>query len=253
MDFAYWVRQFEDAAAGRSREPEPAWGSGAPLPDALIASMQRFQTGEDGDGASLIAKSSRAGDGHYVAAVRMFVAEEQRHAYLLERLLAEAGATTIAAHWTDRVFVSVRRALGLRLELMTLMVAEVVALRYYRALRDGAPHLLLRDVAARILADEERHVPFHVARLRQELGHLPCAARTIVATGWWILLLGATLVVAAGHASALRLLELSPTRFVTDVVLSFRPVVAAVLGSMAATDHVEAAQRGSTVQNTAQT
>ena len=100
--------------------------------------MQRFQAGEDGDGASLIGKSAKAGDPVYLAAVRLFVAEEQHHARLLEQLLVNSGHATIGGHWSDRVFVALRRALGLRLELMTLMVAEVVALRYYRALRDGS-------------------------------------------------------------------------------------------------------------------
>ncbi|GAB1688697.1 hypothetical protein KRM28CT15_05000 [Krasilnikovia sp. M28-CT-15] len=99
MDFAYWVRRFEGAAAERGVTPDPAWGTGGPLPDALIASLQRFQAGEDGDGVSLLAKSARAGDADYLAAVRMFVAEEQRHARLLERILAEAGAETLAGHW----------------------------------------------------------------------------------------------------------------------------------------------------------
>jgi hypothetical protein len=90
VDFAYWVRRFEEAEADRACVPGPAWGTGGPLPVALIVSLQRFQTGEDGDGASLIGKSARAGDRRYLAAVRMFVAEEQRHARLLERVLAEA-------------------------------------------------------------------------------------------------------------------------------------------------------------------
>lgn len=229
MDFEHWVRRFADAAAARDRTAEPAWGTGGPLPAALVASIQRFQTGENGDGASLIAKSTRAGDPHYLAAVRLFVAEEQRHAHLLARVLAGAGAPTIPGHWTDTVFVAVRRSLGLRLELMTLMLAEVVALRYYRALRDGAPDALLRDVAGRILADEERHVPFHVARLRQGLGRLPWPGRAAAAAGWWLLMLGATLVVAAGHARALRQVRLAPWRFAVDVLGLFRPVVAAVL------------------------
>ncbi|RZU51368.1 hypothetical protein EV385_3185 [Krasilnikovia cinnamomea] len=230
MDFAYWLHEFEDAVVDRGRTPEPAWGTGGPLPAALIASLQRFQAGEDGDGASLIAKSARAGDADYLAAIRMFVAEEQRHARLLERVLGEAGAATLAGHWTDTVFVVVRRAFGLRLELMTLMVAEVVALRYYRALRDGAPDPLLSEVAGRILADEQRHVPFHVARLRHGFVRLPRGVRAMVAGGWWLLMLGATLVVAVDHAGALRRLHLSPRRFVADVLGLFRPVVAAVLG-----------------------
>ncbi|BFU47641.1 ferritin-like domain-containing protein [Krasilnikovia sp. MM14-A1004] len=230
MDFAYWVRRFEDAAAERDSAPEPPWGTGGPLPDALIASLQRFQAGEDGDGVSLIAKSARAGDADYLAAVRMFVAEEQRHARLLERVLAGAGAPTLTGHWTDTVFVVVRRAFGLRLELMTLMVAEVVALRYYRALRDGAPDPLLSEVAGRILADEQRHVPFHVARLRQGFGRLPRLVRALAAGGWWLLMTGATLVVAVDHAGALRRLRLSPVRFAAEVLALFRPIVSAVLG-----------------------
>ncbi|GAB1688698.1 hypothetical protein KRM28CT15_05010 [Krasilnikovia sp. M28-CT-15] len=110
------------------------------------------------------------------------------------------------------------------------MVAEVVALRYYRALRDSAPNPLLSEVAARILADEERHVPFHVARLRQGFGRLPRPARAVVAGGWWLLMLGATLVVTVDHARALRRLRLSPMRFAAEVVALFRPVVSAVLG-----------------------
>jgi hypothetical protein len=231
VDFEHWVRRFHDAAEARRREPKLPWGTGGSLPPALVASLQRFQTGEDGDGASLIGKSARAGDAGYLAAVRMFVAEEQRHARLLERVLAEAGAPPIAGHWSDTVFVAVRRALGLRLELMTLMVAEVVALRYYRALRDGAPDQLLRQVAGRILADEQRHVPFHVARLRRGLGHLPWPARAVAAVGWWGLFLGAALVVAVGHAPALRELGISPVRFTVDVTALFRPVAAAVLGA----------------------
>jgi hypothetical protein len=232
MTYRQHLRDFETHARLRAGRVEH-WPAGGRLDPALVRSLQRFQAGEDGDGASLIGKSAGAGDADYLAAVRMFVAEERNHARLLARLLAAAGAPTIAGHWTDTVFVAVRRSLGLRLELMTLMVAEVVALRYYRALRDGAPDALVRDVAARILADEQRHVPFHVARLRQGLGRLPFVARVVAATGWWVLLLGATLVVSVGHAGALRQVGVAPTRFGADVALLFRPVVASVLGRAA--------------------
>jgi hypothetical protein len=161
--------------------------------------VQRFQVGEAGDGANLIAKAEAAGDGDYTAAVRLFVAEEQNHARLLDLLLSAAGGSTISGHWSDWVFVRLRRALGLRLELMVLMVAEVIALRYYRALRDGTSDPLVTEVAGRILADEERHVPFHCQRLR---GEVPSVA-------WWPwlgLLFGTAVVVAADHGSALRCL-----------------------------------------------
>jgi hypothetical protein len=199
------------------------------MPRALVRSVQRFQAGEDGDGRNLIAKSERAGDADYLGAVRLFVAEEQHHARILEQLLRNAGASTIDGHWTDRVFVLARRALGLRTELMTLMLAEVVALRYYRALRDGTTDPVITVVAARILADEERHVPFHVQRLRDGFAHTPALARAVAACGWWTLMAGAVAVVALDHGPALRELGVTATQFGIDVLRLFRPIVAEVL------------------------
>ncbi|HET6297452.1 MAG TPA: ferritin-like domain-containing protein [Kribbella sp.] len=227
--FDGWLRGFEDAAELRARESSPPWQAGGVLDRAMVRSVQKFQAGEDGDGASLIGKSARVGDPAYAAAVRLFVAEEQNHARLLEQLLLNAGASTIDGHWSDKVFVSVRRALGLRLELMTLMVAEVVALRYYEALRDGTEDPVLTEVAARILADEERHVPFHVHRLRGGFAHVPRPARLAAAAGWWILMLGAVGVVAVDHGPALRHLGVRPLQFMADTVQLFRPIAAEVL------------------------
>ena len=229
MTYRDHVDDFEKHARMRAELVEE-WPSGGRLDPALVRSVQRFQAGEDGDGASLIANSDRAGDRDYLAAVRLFVAEEQNHARLLKNLLTYAGQPTIAGHWTDTVFVAVRRALGLRLELMTLMLAEVVALRYYRALRDGTDDTLVTDVAARILADERRHVPFHVDRLRDGFADAPVALRLIGAGFWWVLMTGATLVVAVDHGPALCSLGISRRRFVRDVLAIFRPIVRQVFG-----------------------
>ncbi|MGS2614966.1 hypothetical protein ACVCAH_10635 [Micromonospora sp. LZ34] len=226
--FAAWRRDFEQEARRRAGLTEPPWADGGPLDPAVVRSIQRFQAGEDGDGASLIARAGQVGGPDYLAAVRLFVAEEQHHARLLERLLRNAGAGTIPGHWSDRVFVAVRRCAGLRLELLTLMVAEVVALRYYRALRDGTTDPALTEVAGRILADERRHVPFHVDRLRAGFVATPAPARWLAAAAWWVLLLGATAVVAVDHGAALRRLGLTRAGFLRDTAAMFRPLVADV-------------------------
>jgi len=210
--FAGWVEEFEAEAERRRQIGDPDWMRGATLDPAIIRSVQRFQVGEAGDGANLIAKS---GDGDYAAAVRLFVAEEQNHARLLALLLAAAGAPTIRSHWSDMVFVRLRRALGLRLELMVLMVAEVIALRYYRALRDGTTDPLTSEVARRILADEERHVPFHCDRLREAF---PPAVRPVVRGAWRLMFTGVAVVVAVDHGPALRRLGVSRRQFVRDTV-----------------------------------
>ncbi|MFG1684495.1 ferritin-like domain-containing protein [Nonomuraea sp. NPDC049269] len=226
-DFATWVARFEAAAARRRADGDPGWRRSACLHRSVLASIQRFQVGESGDGAALIAKADEAGDDAYSTAVRLFVGEEQNHARLLARLLSAAGAPTLPGHWSDTVFVRLRRMPGLRRELMVLMIAEVIALRYYRALRDGAGDPLAADVAARILADEERHVSFHSLRLSGSFRHLNAAGRVVLASLWWCLMLGTVTVVAVDHGLALRCLGLSRSRFVRDVCALFRAAVSA--------------------------
>ncbi|MFJ4413609.1 hypothetical protein [Streptomyces sp. NEAU-H3] len=229
--YASWTRDFESERERRARQGDPEWARGAALPPALVRSLRRFQVGENGDGAELIGKADRAGDPTYAAAARLFVAEERNHARLLAELLAAGGAETLEAHWSDTAFVRLRRLLGLRLELLVLMVAEVVALRYYRTLRDGRVDPLLSEVAGRVLADEERHVPFHCARLREGFAHLPGPARRLVTAGWRALLAGAVCVVAADHGAALRRCGVTRREFVRDVVSSSAPVAATIAGA----------------------
>ncbi|MGW0081142.1 ferritin-like domain-containing protein [Streptomyces sp. NPDC003393] len=228
-DFGKWVRRFEDERDRRRAQGDPDWNRGATLHPAVWASVQRFQVGEDGDGANLVAKADEAGDGDYARAVRLFVAEEQNHARLLARLLAAGGTPTLTGHWSDTVFVRLRRLMGLRLELLVLLIAEVVALRYYRALRDGTTDALTSDVAGRILADEERHVPFHCERLHVSLVSLPRPLRRPVMLLWRLLLSAVCLVVVADHGRALRRLGVGRLRFLTDVVGSSATVTRAVL------------------------
>ncbi|MFF4014771.1 ferritin-like domain-containing protein [Streptomyces sp. NPDC001843] len=227
--FADWTRSFEEEDERRRAARDPDWERGATLHHAVWASIQRFQVGEDGDGAGLIAKAEEAGDPHYAHAVKLFVAEEQNHARLLARLLAAGGMPTLAGHWSDAVFVRLRHLMGLRTELLVLMIAEVVALRYYRALRDGADDPLASDVAARVLADEQRHVPFHCERLHASFRELPRPLRRPVAAGWQLLLCAVCLVVAADHGAALRRLDVGRLRFVADVMASSKAVVRAIL------------------------
>ncbi|MGW5125929.1 ferritin-like domain-containing protein [Streptomyces sp. NPDC004069] len=227
--FAKWTRRFEDERERRSALGDPDWGRGATLRPAVWASIQRFQVGEDGDGANLVGKADEAGDADYAQAVRLFVAEEQNHARLLARLLAAGGVPTLPGHWTDTVFVRLRRLMGLRMELLVLMIAEVVALRYYRGLRDGTDDSLTSEVAGRILSDEQRHVPFHCERLHASLAELPRATRRPVMALWRLLLLAACIVVVADHGPALRQLGMGRWRFVADVMASSGAVVAAVL------------------------
>ncbi|MEO3859865.1 ferritin-like domain-containing protein [Acrocarpospora sp. B8E8] len=223
-DFAAWVGVFEAAADQRRRAADLDWDQPVRLDPAILKSVRRFQVGEDGDGANLISKAARAGNDAYTAAVRLFVAEERNHARMLAHLLNAAGVATLSGHWSDTAFVWLRRMLGLQVELMVLMIAEVIALRYYQALHEGTHDQLTVEVAALILADEQRHVPFHRHRLRQCFARLPGPIRTLTVAAWWCLMAGALTVVALDHGTALRRLGLTRTRFIRDVVHQFTKV-----------------------------
>ncbi|MFG2485579.1 ferritin-like domain-containing protein [Streptomyces virginiae] len=229
-EYGAWVREFEAEREHRAALGDPDWEKGAQLPADIVRSIQKFQVGEDGDGSALTAKADLAGDPVYSQAVRLFIAEEQNHARMLKLLLAAGGAQTLDGHWSDAAFVRVRRLLGLRVELLVLMIAEVVALGYYQALRDGASDPLTTEVAGRILADEERHVPFHCLRLREGLAGLPRPARRAVTAGWRGLLAGAAALVAVDHGPALRALGVDRGAFVAQTVRSSAWMARAMAG-----------------------
>jgi len=243
MDFQQHLATFEEHARRRAERTEPR-PLGGRLPQALVRSIQRFQAGEDGDGTRFIAAATRAGDPVYLAAVRLFEAEEHSHAVRLANVLRYAGAAPISGHWTKTVFNLVRRGGGLRLELMTLMLAEVVALRYYMALRNGSGDDYVADVADRILSDEERHVPFLLDRLRQGFAGTPLVGRVAAAGGWWMLMAGTALVVAHDHGNALQALGVTRRRFATDVLRLFRPMAASVFGQRGIAGRIAAGRIG---------
>ncbi|HSP80218.1 MAG TPA: hypothetical protein VLQ93_16925, partial [Myxococcaceae bacterium] len=130
MQWSRWRQHFE---ANRTRalpkgleqvDTVPA-GWRAPL----AASLARFQLGEAGEGriAQEIDRVRLPGvDADYRAALKLFVAEEGRHARILGHLVPALGGRLLARNWTERLFTHGRRLLGVRLKLTVLLVAEVV-------------------------------------------------------------------------------------------------------------------------------
>jgi hypothetical protein len=165
-----WVDYFEANAAALLDVP---WERGAELSEAersaVAGSLPAFQVGESSEGRNLIRAAEdharQTGDPDYLAAVRLFIREEQRHARDLGRFLDLAGVPRLTACWTDGVFRWLRRRAGLELTISVLLVAEVIALVYYAALRAATGSAVLRRLCDQVLRDEVEHVRFHCERL----------------------------------------------------------------------------------------
>ena len=183
---------------------------------ALAQSLATFQVGEAGDGSHLLtaARSSGTHD-RYQDALAMFIAEEQEHARMLGIALDAIDAPLRVSHWTERVFVSIRRLKSLRTEVLTLLVAETIALSYYSGLSQGVP--ALAPVLDRICEDGLRHIDFHADTLPRHLNQWSAPVRFAVRILWNVLLMGTSVVVAIDHRRALRVAGLSTRTFLQQV------------------------------------
>jgi hypothetical protein len=235
ISFAAWVEHFENNRAVQvAMERDIDWEAPCELPEsvraAFVRSFQRFELGENGDGARLLAKAEQAGDAIYLDALRRLVAEEQRHSELFRRGLDHLGAPTLSTHWSDAAFTRLRRLLGLRTELALFLVAESVAMGYFTALRASAPDPVIRGIGRRVESDELNHLRFQIDRLRQGFESTPGPVRAVVGLLWGAVAAGAATVLVVDHAGALRACGLRPASFWLAATGTFATSARRVLG-----------------------
>lgn len=212
MQNTAWRRYFE-SNLHRPDAIVPAMldGIAEPLRSELIRSLRIFQAGETGEGR-IVAEAAREGgahhDGDFVEALRLYIAEEGRHAKELGKLVRALGGEPSHTHPSAERFRAVRRLIGFRTKMMVLAGAEVVGGVFYELLatRSGSPAL---GRTLRVIVKEERaHLLFQrdyfhgLAATRAERLAYDAALRSVV-----MLELG---YFAAEHRSLLRALETSP-------------------------------------------
>jgi hypothetical protein len=182
---------------------------GAEEISALGRSIAEFQAGESSEGRHLFGLSQeyagRTGDHEYLKAIGLFIAEEQRHARDLGRVMTMNGIPLVRTTFTDRVFRRLRHVhRSLEVSVAVLITAEIIAKVYYRALRGATRSAVLQRLCDQILQDELRHVEFQAGqlhRLRAGRGRLPMAATMGLQR---FLYLGTVVVVWAVHRPAIR-------------------------------------------------
>ncbi len=199
-----WVRHFR---RNRERDWRIPWASGARLSDAerraLGASIAEFQRGESSEARHYLEKSEafsgRTGDAAFHAASILFVREENEHAALLGRFMAEAGIPRRERSAADAVFRRLRGAGDLGWASRVLVVAELIAQEYYPCLRAATRHPALERLCDKIIADERDHIRFQVERIVRVEAALGSSARALRDLMQRALMEGVALVVYAGH------------------------------------------------------
>jgi len=222
-----WFEYFKFNAANRSEIPwETSIEIEPNLRNPLIRSLQRFQVGESGEGKHLRKQAASTNDPIYEATIDLFIKEEQEHARLMAEILKRLDAPLLKSHWSDFCFIMLRRLFGLHQELLVLLVPEIIAKRYFRALRDGVENKLLKAVFAQILHDEEGHLAFHIDYLQCAFASLSLTKRILARVLWRIIFRAACIVVILDHSAVLRAARVSPQEFWWDCGLIFDEVAA---------------------------
>ena len=150
------------------------WRLGAHLADderrVIARSLSAWQLGETSDGRHLLAAArryaERQDDPFFVAAVRLFIQEEQRHGADLGRFLDLAGIPRRNRDWGDTLFRAVRYSIpSMEIWVTAVIMVETLALIYYRAVRDATGSRVLRRICDQILRDEVHHIRFQYERM----------------------------------------------------------------------------------------
>jgi len=168
------------------------------------------------------------GEAAYETAIDLFIKEENEHARLMALILQKLEAPLLRHHWSDGCFVFLRRLFGLNSEILVLLMPEMIAKRYFRALHDGFSDPTLRAVCSQILHDEQGHVAFHTHFLHEAFRSMPVLLRAALRTLWRLVYRMACLVVLVDHRAILRGAGLSLTAFWWDCGLIFDEVAAGI-------------------------
>ncbi|MCI0744322.1 MAG: ferritin-like domain-containing protein, partial [Verrucomicrobia subdivision 3 bacterium] len=196
--------------------------------EPFISSLQRFQLGESGEGRHLRKLAAATGDAPYAAAIELFIREEQRHAELMAGVLKRLDAPLLTSHWSDKAFTFMRHLPGLHTELLVLLLPEMIAKIYFRALAGHFDDPAIATVAAQILEDEEGHLAFHAHYLNEVLSRIPFGRRILLQIGWRCAYRAVCLVVYSDHRTLLQLLGMTLPKFWSECGEVFDEVAAKI-------------------------
>lgn len=133
----------------------------AALRAPLIDALRTFQAGETGEGRIVRQAARVAGsDVDFAATMRLYIAEEGRHARELGLLVRALGGTPVRTVPAAVAFRFARRLAGFEAKMAVLTAAEIVGIVFYDLLAERVPCPELCAVVARISREERFHLAY---------------------------------------------------------------------------------------------
>jgi hypothetical protein len=194
MNWTAWVEHFEQNAGRAQPQVEAPTGLSAAQWAALLRSLATFQLGEAGEGRiahDIDHVHLPDVDDDFRTALKAFIREEGRHARVLGTMVKAMGGRLLDKQWTERAFVQVRRAFGVRFKLLVLLASEVIGIVFYGVMaealraRGGGSFAAALD---ELRADEEQHLRFQGAFFRSRA---PGWLGPVLRVAWWPVITGA--------------------------------------------------------------
>jgi hypothetical protein len=111
---------------------------------------------------------------------------------------------------------------------MVLLMPEMIAKRYFRALHDGTGNAVLKAVFLQIAQDEDGHLAFHIEYLRRAFQRMSFTRRILVLVIWRIAFRVTCLAVMLDHWPVLNAVGIKPRQFWDDCGEIFDEVAAGI-------------------------
>ncbi len=177
-----WVAYFHGNAgtAATLARPEATRALPEDVRRTVAGSLPAWQLGETSDGRHLRAAAQQYsvahGDPDFLAAVDLFIREEQRHGAALGDWLDRVGIERKQRDMGDSLFRFCRYAIpNYAVWASVVVMVESMAELYYASVKRLVPCPRLEVECRRILQDEVRHIQFqceHLAATRRHLSRL---------------------------------------------------------------------------------
>jgi hypothetical protein len=192
---------------------------------AITKSIQQFQLGEGSKGQRLLDRGKEYGrevhDPFFIGSLDLFIKEEQQHSRYLEAFMQSQNIPVVGRHWVDSIFRKLRGLAGLELSLSVLVTAEIIAMPYYRALRDATGSPTLKNICRRILEDETTHLKYQASMLARLSAKRHRIVDKMIAALRRFFLFGTTLVVWLGHRRVFQAAGCNFARFKEEAFFEF--------------------------------